>query len=74
MPSDAIELRTRAPGAHHDLGQHERPAFVLAANGKQRGTALATGNDPLRRDARERTHDRVEHAVTHHARAAHAAG
>ena len=59
--------RARAPRPDHHLGEDERPVPAPAADGEQRRTALAAAITRVGHDLGERPHDRVEHAVAHHA-------
>ena len=67
MPSMPSSVGARAPGADHHFGENERLAVLPPADREQRRAALAAGDDVLRHDLRQRTHDGVEHAVAHHA-------
>ena len=67
MPSDAVLVEPGAPGADHDLGQHEWLAVLPAADREQGRPALAGRDHPIRHDGRQRPHDGVEHAIAHDA-------
>ena len=64
-PLDTVARGAGAPISDHDLGQSERRAVVIAADGEQGRAALAGGDHLVGDDLRQRPHNGVEDAVAH---------
>src|SRR6185295_18590501 len=64
---DAVLRGPRAPGAYHDLGQHEGLLALTAADREQGRATLAGGDHALRHCLGERAHDSIKDTIADHA-------